>query len=238
MNGSLKSIKSMCASLYQISRVKKNIDVVVCVPAPYFDYVSQNLHNVALGAQNVSQYDQGAFTGEISVHMLKDFNCQYVLVGHSERRNVFQENNASIAQKVQKVLENGLMPIICIGETLEQRLSGNLNNVLLQQIEYLIYNRITQTHWNNIIIAYEPIWAIGTRHPATSIQIQQIHTFIRQSIEQINENFAKSIRIVYGGSVTSENASKILSLQDVDGGLIGEASLDEREFVKIFNNLC
>ena len=234
MNGSLASIKSLCESLHQVSSATKDVDIAVCVPAPYLDYAQQNMHGVGLGAQNVSQYDQGAFTGEISVHMLKDFGCQYVLLGHSERRALFGENNVSVLQKAQKALDYGLVPIICIGETLEQRLSGALNGVLSEQIGSFM-RQLSSKQMENIIVAYEPIWAIGTNVAATSAQVQQVHAFIRQTITKIDENLAKKIRIVYGGSLKPSNASEILSLQDIDGGLIGGASLDGKDFAKIIN---
>jgi len=235
MNGSLASIKSLCESLHEISKAKKNTDIAVCVPAPYLDYVRQNICGIAIGAQNVSQYDQGAFTGEISVHMLKDFGCEYVLLGHSERRSLFGEDNISVAQKAQKALDHGLVPVVCIGETFEQRLSGDLNNVLSEQLRSFMC-QLSLKQLSNIIIAYEPVWAIGTKVAATSAQIQQVHSFIRQTITKTDENLAKNIRIVYGGSLKSSNASEILSLQDVDGGLVGGASLDGREFAAIVNH--
>ena len=149
-------------------------------------------------------------------------------LGHSERRSLFGEDNISVAQKAQKALDYGLVPVVCIGETFEQRLSGDLNNVLSEQLGSFTC-RLSLKQLSNIIIAYEPVWAIGTKVAATSAQIQQVHSFIRQTITKTDENLAKNIRIVYGGSLKSSNASEILSLQDVDGGLVGGASLDGRE---------
>lgn len=235
MNGSLASIKFLSESLDKALKLKNKIDVVVCVPAPYLNYVKESIPDgIFLGAQNVSQYDQGAFTGEISVHMLKDFNCKYVLLGHSERRTLFGESNSSVAQKMKKVLDYELIPILCIGETFEQRLSGSLNSILLEQIESFMFRSLLK-QLSNIIIAYEPIWAIGTKVSATPDQIQQVHNFIRQVITKFDKNLAKKIRIIYGGSLKSSNVSEVLSLQDVDGGLIGGASLNGEEFAKIIN---
>lgn len=235
MNGSLASIKFLSESLGKALKLKNKIDVVVCVPAPYLNYVKENIPSgIFLGAQNVSQYDQGAFTGEISVHMLKDFNCKYVLLGHSERRTLFGEVNISVAQKMKKALDHALIPILCIGETSEQRLSGNLNSVLLEQLESFMCRSFLK-QLSNIIIAYEPIWAIGTKVSATPDQIQQVHNFIRQFITKFDKNLAKKIRIIYGGSLKSSNVLDVLSLQDVDGGLIGGASLNGEEFAKIIN---
>ena len=236
MNGSFTNIKSLCESLNQnLNKIIEKVDITVCVPSPYLDYVQKNIFGISLGAQNVSQYDKGAFTGEISVHMLKEFGCKYVLLGHSERRIFFSENNNAIIEKAKKSLEYGLIPIICIGETLEQRLSGNLYNVLVNQLESFI-NVLSFKQFSHIIIAYEPVWAIGGKSAATLEQIEKAHTLIRTIILESNKkNLAEIVRIIYGGTLKASNASDILFLKGVDGGLVGGSSLNAKEFSKIIN---
>ena len=232
MNGSLPSIKTLCESLNSIAQAGAMADVAVCVPSVYLSYAKSNLKSIGLGVQNVSQYDDGAYTGEISVSMLQDFNCQYVIVGHSERRSLFQETNKMVAQKAKKVIEGGMTAIVCVGETLEQRTSGLVENVITKQLQ-AIFACLTKDQMRKVIIAYEPVWAIGTGLAATAKQVQQTHEFIRKVLIKAYENLANEINIVYGGSLKPSNAAEILSLSDVDGGLIGGASLKGKDFGQI-----
>ncbi|GGF96199.1 MULTISPECIES: triose-phosphate isomerase [Cysteiniphilum] len=232
MNGSLLSIKSLCESLNKLSTESLSADMAVCVPNVYLSYVSDNIKGVALGVQNVSQYDDGAYTGEISVSMLKDFNCQYAIVGHSERRALFGESNIDVALKAKKATEAGLCAIVCVGETLEERTSGKLEEVLKTQLSTVL-NELTLNQLRNVIIAYEPVWAIGTGLAATASQVQEVHAYLRSIVTNFHVELAKNIKIIYGGSLKPSNADEILKLADVDGGLIGGASLCGKDFGEI-----
>ena len=232
MNGSLLSIKSLCESLNQVAKTDCHAEMVVCVPHVYLPYVQSNIKGIGLGVQNVSQYNDGAYTGEISANMLKDFNCQYVIVGHSERRALFVENNEMVAKKTKKVVEAGLIAVVCVGETLQERTSGTLKKVLKEQLQSVL-NELSSHELRKIIIAYEPVWAIGTGLAATASQVQEVHAYLRQVVTNFHEQLAKNIKIIYGGSLKPSNANEILSLADVDGGLIGGASLVGEDFGKI-----
>ncbi|WP_119343644.1 triose-phosphate isomerase [Facilibium subflavum] len=234
MNGSLLTIKTLCEALNGIADTSAHVDMAVCVPSPYLFYARTNLKGVCLGAQNVSHHDDGAYTGEISTSMLKDFDCQYVLAGHSERRALYAETNVEVALKAKKITDAGMTAVVCIGESLDQRLSGELEKILFEQIRVL-FSYLSLKALANIVIAYEPVWAIGTGLAATANQIQDVHAFIRQTITKFNENLAKNVRIVYGGSLKPSNAAEILALDDVDGGLIGGASLSGKDFGEIIN---
>lgn len=209
---------------------------MVCVPNVYLSYVIENIKGVSVGVQNISQYDSGAYTGEISANMLKDFNCQYVIVGHSERRTLFGENNQDVVLKAKKAIEAGLYAIVCIGETLDERTSGRLDEVLQDQLE-AIFKVLTLHQLRNVIIAYEPVWAIGTGLAATPSQIQKVHSYLRSITAKFQVDLAKNIKIIYGGSLKPSNAHEILKLEDVDGGLIGDSSLRGVEFGEIVKHV-
>ncbi|WP_440682532.1 triose-phosphate isomerase [Cysteiniphilum halobium] len=232
MNGSLLSIKSLCESLNKLSKEQLTADVAVCVPNVYLSYVSDNIKGIGLGVQNISQYDNGAYTGEISANMLKDFNCQYVIVGHSERRALFGESNKDVALKAKKATDAGLYTIVCVGETLYERTSGKLEEVLKAQLSTVL-RELTLNQLRNVIIAYEPVWAIGTGLAATASQVQEVHAYLRSIITNFHVALAKNIKIIYGGSLKPSNAGEILKLADVDGGLIGGASLNGKDFGEI-----
>ncbi|WP_119329407.1 triose-phosphate isomerase [Cysteiniphilum halobium] len=232
MNGSLLSIKSLCESLNKLSKEQLTADVAVCVPNVYLSYVSDNIKGIGLGVQNISQYDNGAYTGEISANMLKDFNCQYVIVGHSERRALFGESNKDVALKAKKATDAGLYTIVCVGETLYERTSGKLEEVLKAQLSTVLHE-LTLNQLRNVIIAYEPVWAIGTGLAATASQVQEVHAYLRSIITNFHVALAKNIKIIYGGSLKPSNAGEILKLADVDGGLIGGASLNGKDFGEI-----
>lgn len=231
MNGSLWSIKQLCSHLNQIGKLD-NVEVIVCVPSIYLDFVSKSINSISIGAQNISEYSNGSYTGEISVTMLKDFGCKYVIIGHSERRMMFHDTDIVVSKKIKQVLDNGLVPIMCVGETSSERNNGELELVLKRQISLALSN-ISVQNVKELIIAYEPVWAIGSGVSAELHQIDEAHFFIRQVLTKINEKLAKKSFIVYGGSLNYSSAAKIFSLNSVNGGLIGGASLIGEEFCKI-----
>lgn len=208
--------------------------IAVCVPYLYLPSVQNQLQSssIAWGAQNVSQYEKGAYTGEVSASMLSDFRCQYVIVGHSERRMLFGENNNVVAEKFVAAQNAGIIPILCVGETLEQREAYNTEQVIEQQLKSVI-NLAGIESLNNAVIAYEPVWAIGTGITASPEQAQDVHTFIREGLAKQNSNVANQVIILYGGSVKGSNASELFAMPDIDGGLIGGASLIANDFITI-----
>lgn len=205
-------------------------EVVICPP---FVYLKTDLSKCKLGAQNCYFEEKGAFTGETSVLMLKDLGVEYVIVGHSERRKYFNETDELVNKKVKSVLESGLNPILCIGETQEQRDSGRTESVLRNQLEKALINLPTY-ELKNLAIAYEPIWAIGTGKPCDPEEAQKISLLIKKIISKLcNSSLSKSIRILYGGSVNSKNAKPFVKKAGLQGLLVGGASLDAKEFIKI-----
>lgn len=192
--------------------------------------------NVQVAAQNCApQNKEGAMTGEVAPLMLKDLGCRLVIVGHSERRQFFGDSNESVNQRTRAALEGGLSPIVCVGETLEQRESGNFTNIVGNQLNAAL-SGLTTSDLERIIIAYEPVWAIGTGKTASPEQAQEMHAFLRQSLSQtFGKNIAEDIRILYGGSVKPDNIKGLLENQDIDGALVGGASLDADSFAKIVN---
>jgi len=207
-----------------------NVDVVVCPPAIYLSLFTTNVFS--LGGQDVSQLDNGAHTGDISVGMLKDFGCQYVIVGHSERREDHGESNDVVAQKAKKVIADGLVPIICVGEALSIRENDQVEQFIGEQLDALV-NGLTVDELTKSVIAYEPIWAIGTGKTASPEQAQDVHEFIRHYFANVSEALANGLRILYGGSVKPDNAKTLFAQDDVDGGLIGGASLKVEDFISI-----
>ena len=212
----------------------QGVDCAVCVPFPYLSQAQQKLSgsNVRWGAQNVHQLDKGAFTGEVSATMLRDFGCTYAIVGHSERRAYYGEDSRLVAGKFLAAQQAGITPILCVGETLEQRESGITESVVAGQIDALIQLGGVQALQNGVI-AYEPVWAIGTGKTATSEQAQAIHAFIRQRIASLDGQVAAKLCILYGGSVKANNAAELFAMPDIDGGLIGGASLVADDFLAI-----
>lgn len=212
----------------------RNAECGVCVPFPYLAQAQSMLQGsqVAWGAQNVSQNEQGAFTGEVSAGMLTDFGCRYVIVGHSERRALFHESNDIAAAKFDTVIKAGLTPIFCVGETLAERESGVTEQVVARQLE-VVLNHVGAQAVAKSVVAYEPVWAIGTGKTATPEQAQAVHAFIRQRVAQLDGGVAQDLRILYGGSMKPGNAAELLAMPDIDGGLIGGASLVAEEFVAI-----
>ncbi|MFD1215602.1 triose-phosphate isomerase [Microbulbifer celer] len=203
--------------------------VVICPPFPYLTQVAEaGSSRLQLGAQNLSEHASGAFTGEVSAEMLQDCGVRYVIVGHSERRSLYGESSALVADKFAAAKGAGLIPILCVGESLEERESGKTLDVVAEQIAAVSQLNLADT-WHNAVVAYEPVWAIGTGKTATPEQAQEVHRFIR---EQLGDKGA-SVQILYGGSVKSANAAELFAQADIDGALVGGASLKAEEFVSI-----
>lgn len=213
-------------------------EVAVCVPHVYVPQAAQTLLGSALawGAQDCSAHQQGAYTGEVSCAMLTDFGCRYVIVGHSERRQYHRESSAVVAQKMLRVLESGLNPIVCVGESLSEREAGQTQAVVAAQVQAVIdaLKHADQMQWIwRVVVAYEPVWAIGTGKTATPEQAQEVHAAIRaQWLAAFGEN-AKHLRVLYGGSMKAGNAASLMAQPDIDGGLVGGASLVAEEFLAI-----
>jgi triosephosphate isomerase len=192
--------------------------------------------DIALGAQNMHQAANGAYTGEISAAMLRDLFCRYVILGHSERRQYFGESDALVNEKAKVALKANLRPIICVGETLAEREDGNMEKVVTTQTKGSCAG-LSEEDWNNTVIAYEPVWAIGTGKTASPAQAQEVHALIRTTVEEIaGKAVAEKVRIQYGGSVKPDNAKELLNQPDIDGALVGGASLDAASFVAIIKN--
>ena len=219
--------------------VKGNVTVVLCVPFPYLIPVKNQLGSakqIAVGAQNCSEHDAGAYTGETSAPMLKSMGIPYVIVGHSERRQYFGEDGKLLATKVDKALANGITPIFCCGEPLEIREKGTHEQLIKKQVEESLFH-LSAEALQNVVIAYEPVWAIGTGKTATSQQAQDMHAVIRKHLASKYGAVAETISILYGGSVKADNAKELFACADVDGGLVGGASLKSREFVEIIKGI-
>ena len=212
-----------------------DVDVIVCPPFPYLELVQDAAEDVEffVGAQNVSKFDNGAYTGEVSAQMLQSMNVDYCIVGHSERRKYFFETNQDVAEKVNKLLAVDITPIVCVGESLEDREAGKHFDVIREQVSQGLFH-LSAEAMEKVIIAYEPVWAIGTGKTATKEQAQEIHAFIRNMLaEKYSDDTAQEISILYGGSCNAKNAKELFAQQDVDGGLIGGASLEAADFIEI-----
>ncbi len=235
MNGALDMAHSILSDFLTGMQDFEPPAVVVCPPAVYLQHVGQLISTasaVSLGAQNCSEHSAGAYTGEVSSTMLKDVGCEYVICGHSERRQYHGETDELIARKAAAAVENLLTPIVCVGETLAQRESGAASAVIERQIDAILEHRASQLV-DRIAVAYEPVWAIGTGLSATPEQAQEVHELIRNRIAQRSQSAADSCRILYGGSVTGDNAAEVLAQPDVDGCLVGGASLKAEQFLEI-----
>ena len=222
----------------KLTSEKTVVDVIVCPPFTSLESASKLLKDssIKLGAQNMYFEESGAFTGEISALMLKSVGCEFVILGHSERRTIFKETDELINKKIKKALQSGLYPIFCIGETLKERKEGITENVIRTQIVGGL-NNITIDDLKKIIIAYEPVWAIGTGRNATPQQAQEVHSFIRNLISELfSKDAAQELIIQYGGSVKPENAKDLLSQPDVDGALVGGACLKADSFISIIKS--
>ena len=229
MHGDIPSISSLTREI--IANLPSNLscNCVLLPPAIFIPQVRDLIKNsnLSLGAQNLYPKDSGAFTGEISGRMLKEFACEYVLIGHSERRHILNENDAFVAEKFHYAKDLGLIPILCVGEKLDERERGLTKEIITRQLLTITEKFNSNNVFENCIIAYEPVWAIGTGKTATPDEAQDIHYFIRNFINN------KTTPILYGGSVTEDNAKALFAKPDIDGGLIGGASLDYRKFINI-----
>lgn len=223
------------ASFKRKSLAYQNVEVVICPPftSLYSASVALAESDLVLGAQNCHQEKNGAFTGEVSAHFLDELGCAYVIIGHSERRQIFNEDDDMIAQKLVRVFDTSLTPILCVGETSEERRDQKTEMVIDRQLKIALRS-LTHEQISRVVVAYEPVWAIGTGNTATPEQAQEVHKFIRKRIGQIvGHNTSLESRIIYGGSVKPDNARGLLQQPDIDGALVGSASLEPEVFVKI-----
>ena len=233
MNGSI------AANALLLAEIKAGLgnaacDAAICVPAPYFAQCQALLSGsaIVLGAQDMSTHEAGAYTGEVSASMLLEFSCRYVIVGHSERRAYFGETNELVAQKAVRAIEAGLIPIVCVGETLAQREAGRTDVIVGEQIDAVL-SLIAENDLSKIVVAYEPVWAIGTGETATPEMAQEVHAMLRKRLSAKNAQAAMQVKILYGGSMKPENAKELLAMPDIDGGLIGGAALKAMDFLSI-----
>ena len=234
MNGSLETIQPLVQGVVGGLAQDADVEVALCTPYIYIPEVAGLLNGsrIALGAQNLSEQEAGAYTGEVSAAMLKDFSCDYVIVGHSERRSLYAETDSLVADKFAAAHAAGLVPILCLGELLDEREAGVTEEVVARQLDAVI-DKSGIAAFEKAVIAYEPVWAIGTGLTATPEQAQEVHAFIRLRLARHDDAIADNIRILYGGSVKADNADDLFSMADVDGGLIGGASLIADDFVTI-----
>jgi triosephosphate isomerase len=236
MNGSLAAnaalLADISASLTQAAA--DHCDVAVCVPAPYLAQAQAALSGtpVAWGAQDMSMHAAGAYTGEIAASMLLEFGAQYVIVGHSERRAYHAESDETVANKALAALKAGLIPLVCVGETLAEREAGDTETVVGRQLDAVLA-LLTEAEILRMVVAYEPVWAIGTGKTATPQMAQDVHAFLRGKLSAVNADAAAKVKILYGGSMKPDNAKELLAMPDIDGGLIGGAALKAADFLAI-----
>ena len=234
MHGNLKQNQTLLEAYVQTLSNLKHTQVVVCAPYPYLAQLQNMLANtdIAWGAQNMAKDEIGPFTGEVSAEMLRDFGCEYVILGHSERATAYCESDENIAQKFMTAKKHGLTPILCVGETLIEREAGVMEMVVSKQLDAII-NTHDAAVFANTVISYEPIWAIGTGLAATPEQAKSMHLFIHNKIASLNADAASHLKILYGGSVNPQNAVQLFAVDNIDGGLIGKCSLNAQEFATI-----
>lgn len=237
--GNWKMHGSLAANAELLDGVRAGVagvsaEVAVCVPYPYLDQARAALtgSNVAWGAQDVSEHAQGAYTGEVSAAMLADFGCRYAIVGHSERRSYYGDTDAIVAAKFEAAQKAGLIPILCVGETLDEREKNVTADVVTRQLDAVI-SRCGVAALARAVVAYEPVWAIGTGRTATPEQAQEVHALIRRRVASADSGVAEGLRILYGGSMKPNNAAELMAQPDIDGGLIGGAALVAADFVAI-----
>lgn len=233
--GTPKESKKMLESLILLVKGIKSVDIVICAPFTVLTTIYEILKNtnIKIGAQNMHFEEKGAYTGEISPTFLKDIGVEYIILGHSERRDIFNESDALINKKLKKALSMDLKPIVCIGEHLEEKEAGKTNDIIKYQINETFKN-LTKEEILKTVIAYEPIWAIGTGKTATPEQAEEIHIFIRELlIRKFDKETANSIRIQYGGSIKPDNAEDLFNKRNIDGGLVGGASLESDSLFQI-----
>lgn len=239
MHGDLSSNETLLKHIISGVSKSKNADYVVCIPNPYLFQARELLTNtnIAWGGQNVNQHEKGAFTGAVAAHMLTDLGCTYVLLGHSERRVLFHETNLTAAARFDAAIKAGLTPVLCVGETLAEHEAGLTEVIVASQMDAVMATLSDQNFavamQVKMVFAYEPVWAVGTGKTATPEQAQAVHAFIRHRIAMRNSEAATHVRIIYGGSIKASNAKKLFAMPDVDGGLVGGASLSADEFIAI-----
>lgn len=233
MNGQISQITNLISQINELMVFESKTQLILLPPSIYIPHVREIVSGskLALGAQNVYPKDFGAYTGELSAPMLKEFDCRYVLVGHSERRQYFYEDENFIAQKFHHVKDHDMIPVLCVGETLLERENNQTEQVIAKQL--LAVHNSSEHCFKNCIIAYEPVWAIGTGKTASPEQAQEVHQYIRELVREINDSDAQNLSILYGGSVNENNAQALFSMPDIDGGLVGGASLNAKQFVDI-----
>jgi triosephosphate isomerase len=237
MNGDLALADTIISGLKNVE-LNENVNVVICPSSPYLAELvgrinADNLNStINVGAQNVSEHENGAFTGEVSTQMLQELSVEFVIVGHSERRSYYQETSTQVAHKVNAVLKAGLTPILCIGESEAERATEQTESVLSSQLQPVI-DEVVIDIFIDVVIAYEPVWAIGTGKTASSEMAQETHQFIRKFLAKANENVANKVPLLYGGSVNASNCEELFAQPDIDGGLIGGASLHVEQFKQI-----
>lgn len=237
MNKTTAEARELAGKLMPLVAGAKDREIVLSPPFTALQAVGDTIKgsNIALAAQNLHWEEKGAFTGEISADMLLDLGCKYVIIGHSERRQYFGETDDTVNKRLRKALDKGLMPIVCVGETLQEREAGGVQDVIERQIAGALKG-VTGDEMKKIVIAYEPVWAIGTGKTATPEQANEVHSLIRRKVQQAySAEIAGGIRIQYGGSVTPENVSSLMAMPDIDGALVGGASLKPESFAAIVN---
>lgn len=234
MNGDSATNAELVSGVVAGAPEAEHVELLVCPPFPYLGAVVQATagSKVAVGAQNVSEHASGAYTGEVAPAMLRDVGCEYALAGHSERRTLYGETSADVAAKFKAAQEAGLTPILCIGETLEERQAEKTESVVEEQLNAVL-DLVGIAAFGSAVVAYEPVWAIGTGMTATPEQAQQVHAHIRKLLADHDAGVAEGLQILYGGSMKGENAAGLLTQPDIDGGLIGGASLKAPDFLAI-----
>lgn len=239
MNGSKESVGLLLNELLHGCERVEQAELAVFPPFVFLGQCEQVLMRtqISWGAQNVSNQPDGAFTGEISASMLRDFNCRYVIVGHSERRTLYGETNELVAAKFKAALDAGMRPVLCVGETEKQRDAKQTLSVVAEQLAAVLHLHDNLSAFADTVIAYEPVWAIGTGKHATPEQAQEVHAAIREQLRQQDAHLADSVRILYGGSVKTDNAGALFAMPDIDGALVGGASLHAEQFLEI-GKLC
>jgi len=234
MNGSIAKNKTLLTAIINGVNNLHSSDCVVCVPYPYLAQVQSLAENtnISWGAQNLSAMEDGALTGAVSANMLKDYGCKYVIIGHSERRLLSHETDDTAAARFNAAIKAGLIPIFCMGETKEERDADWTEYVVGRQLDSIL-RRYGVDAVAKAVLAYEPLWAVGTDNPATPEQAQKVHSFIRKRIARCDKKVAKNIRILYGGSLSPANVTALFAMPDIDGGVVGRCSLDAKAFVEI-----
>ncbi len=237
MNGNRTSAEALAKGI--VANLGADVaDIAVCVPFIHISDIGEIVKNtrLALGSQNVGDKPSGAYTGEVSAAMLKEYGCKYALVGHSERRSYYGDTDQSVADRFCQAQDQGIVPVLCIGETLDEREQDKTFEIITTQLDAVVA-KAGISAFNNAVLAYEPVWAIGTGLTATDDQAQEVHQFIRQYLAAKDQAVAAKIQILYGGSAKPENAKGLFAMPDIDGGLIGGASLDAESFLKIYHSV-